>query len=191
MISTPLTTSSSGFTLVETMVAIALIAVALTGPFTAVQIALRDSYIARDRLIAAELAQEAVEYIRSIRDNNYLQNRSWLYGFSDASRDGCYGATQQSGYYCTVDPTSGDFNSAGASAEAMKENTGTTTANLLYISTNGLYNQQGVGTTSRFKRLVRVYTVSTTEIMVVVHMTWTSGTKTYSSVLTHNLHDWI
>ncbi len=167
--------------------AISLIAVALTGPFTAVHVALRDSYVARDRLVASELAQEAVEYIRSIRDNNYLSNRSWIYGFNNTSRDGCYGTTQTG--YCAVDPTLGDFNTT---ATAMQEYTGTTTIPLLYISTNGLYNQQGIGTASRFKRLVRVYTTaSTNEIIVVVQMVWTSGTKTYTSVLVDTLHNWL
>lgn len=180
--STPL----PGFTLIETMVAISLIAIALTGPFTAVQIALRDSYIARDRLVASELAQEAMEYIRSIRDNNHLSNRSFVDGLSDAPRDGCYGVSQTG--YCIVDPTQGDFHTIAA---AMQEVSGTSTAGVLYISNNGMYNQQVLGTPSRFKRLVRVYTISATEVMVVVHMVWTSGTQSYSSVLVGNLQDWI
>lgn len=186
--------SAGGFTLVETMVAITLLATALTGPFVAVQNAVQSSYVARDQLVASQLAQEGMEYIRAIRDNNYFANRTWTDGLNGASRDACYGPATGAGGptgYCVVDPTQGDFHTT---SNAMTEVTGTSTAEVLYISANGLYNQQShLGTPSKFKRLVRVYTIpgSTTEIRVVVQVLWTTGTKAYSVMIVDNLHDWI
>lgn len=106
-----------GFTLVETLVAITVLALALVGPFSAVENSLFGSYVARDQLVAAALAQEGVEYIRSIRDNNYLNGRSWVDGFNGYSQ--CYSSSigvTPSGT-CTVDPTIGDFHNTATAME--------------------------------------------------------------------------
>lgn len=183
----------SGFTLIETMVAIAVLAIALTGPFVAVQTALNASYVARDQLVAASLAQEGMEYIRSVRDNNYLNNRStWMTGLSGLS---CYG-NNPSGY-CTIDPTRGDVNTAGAGScnsttgSAMTYCSSFSVVPMLYISSSNLYNQQSSGTASRFKRGVQIQVVSATEVRVSVTVSWTSAHQSYSVVVTDTLRDWI
>jgi prepilin-type N-terminal cleavage/methylation domain-containing protein len=175
-----------GFTLVETLVAISVLAIALVGPFVAVQNAVQGSYVARDQLIASQLAQEGVEYLRSIRDNNYHNGRTWLDGFDGAVRNGCYGEGPSG--YCTVDPTQGDFHTVAA---GMLEYEGTSTVPYLYVSGANLYNQQGSGSATKFKRLVQVHTISATEIRITVYVIWTTGTRSYTVTVTDNLHDWI
>lgn len=56
------------FTIVETLVAISILAIALTGPLSIVAQSLRSSYFSRDQITAFYLAQEAVEHIRNQRD---------------------------------------------------------------------------------------------------------------------------
>lgn len=79
------------FTLVETLVAISILTIALTGPLAIIAQALRSSYFARDQITAYYLAQEAVEYIRNQRDYNGLQGVSapaaenWLQGVATDS----------------------------------------------------------------------------------------------------------
>src|SRR4051812_12452334 len=98
-----MTTRTKGFTLVETLVAILILTIAITGPYTLVQGVLRSSYIARDELVASALAQEAMEYVRYIRDSNYIYTahggtgRGWLYGLDGSTGPNCYT------YACTVD----------------------------------------------------------------------------------------
>lgn len=172
-----------GFTLVETMVAISLLAIALIGPYVAVQNAVQSSYVARDQLVASQLAQEGVEYVRWIRDNNYLNSRTWMDTLSTYS---CYGASPTN--YCTVDPTQGDIHSVPGAVAAFSA---TSTAGYLYISESGLYNQQSLGTESKFKRLVRVYTITGNEVKVVVQVLWSTGPRSYSVMVIDNLQDWI
>lgn len=191
--------TQQGFTLVETMVAVTILAFALVGPFFAVQTALTDSYIARDQLTAASLAQEGQEYIRSIRDNNYLAGRSsWLDGFNSTTqnRNRCYGtvASPTTGF-CTVDATLGDFHTAGSGA-SMQGYTSAQASSIpsLYQTASGIYNQQSTGTQTRFKRTVQLQEITTgpvTEIKVTVVVTWVSGSRTYSATVVNNLHDWI
>lgn len=157
----------TGFTLIETLVAVTVLAVSIVGPFYAVQSAITASASARDQLIASSLAQEGIEYIRSIRDNNYLAGRSWLSGL-DECRPGP----------CVVDPTQsvpGDIRSSVAP---------------LYLSANNIYNQQQSGTPTRFTRTVAITTVSATEIIITVTVSWT-GHMTRSVTVVDRLHDWL
>ncbi|MFA5942213.1 MAG: prepilin-type N-terminal cleavage/methylation domain-containing protein [Candidatus Paceibacterota bacterium] len=61
-----------GFTLVEALVAITIVTVTVSGSLFAANSALVASAISRDQLTASYLAQEGIEYVRLLRDNEYL-----------------------------------------------------------------------------------------------------------------------
>lgn len=63
---------NKGFTILETLVAIAIILIAITGPLDIIAQSLKASYYSRDEVVAFYLAQEAIEYARNKRDNNFL-----------------------------------------------------------------------------------------------------------------------
>lgn len=62
-----------GFTILETLVAIAILILAITAPLAIIAQALRSSYYARDQVTAYYLAQEAIEFLRNRRDNVGLE----------------------------------------------------------------------------------------------------------------------
>ena len=62
-----------GFTLIETLVAVALLSIAIVAPMTLTVQSLGTAYYARDQITAFYLAQEAIEALRSIRDGQILQ----------------------------------------------------------------------------------------------------------------------
>ena len=66
------TTHISGFTLVETLVAITIVTLAISGGITVAHSSIVAATSARDRLTASYLAQEGIEYVRMLRDNAYL-----------------------------------------------------------------------------------------------------------------------
>ncbi len=184
--------NKKGFTLVETMVAVTVLAIALVGPFTAVQHALSASYVARDELIASSLAQEGMEYVRSIRDNNYLNGRTWMDDLSTFTN--CFGINPSG--YCTVDPTRGDIHTDSTQNPAMVGYGNINNVPPLYLSTIGLYNQQNIGTKTRFTRSVRITCLggscaTATEVQVVVTVSWISARQSYSVTVTDNLRDWL
>ena len=171
----------AGFTLVETLVAVAILTIALSGPFFAIQQSLVASYVARDNLIAASLAQEAIEFIRSIRDDNYLYNlahpgspRSWLYGL-----DGSGGVDCQEPKMCAVDPGQNETDECAGTCAP------------LYESSGHVYNQQESGTVTRFTRSVSVEMISDHEALVTVSLTWKTGHLNESITLTTTLQDWL
>src|SRR6185436_5660312 len=78
--------SSKGFSIIETIVAIAILSVALAAPLTLAQRGLNSAVYARDQVAAFFLAQEAIEYVHNIRDNNNytkVNQAAWLSGLSN------------------------------------------------------------------------------------------------------------
>jgi hypothetical protein len=73
--------SKKGLTMVETLVAISILTIAVIGPLGIIAQALRTSYYTRDQMTAYYLAQEAIEYVRNLRDNQGI-NITQLYAAS-------------------------------------------------------------------------------------------------------------
>ena len=80
----------TGFTLVETLVAVAVLTAAIAGPMTLVQKSLSSARYAKDQTIANYLAGEAIEYVRSLRDENIYKGSSyWLSGLGECKDQVC------------------------------------------------------------------------------------------------------
>lgn len=76
-------TRQGGFTIVETLVAVMILAFAIIGPFALAAQSLRASYDARNELVATYLALEGIEIVHNIRDNNSgddatLDHTKWM-----------------------------------------------------------------------------------------------------------------
>ncbi len=188
------------FTLVETLVAIAILTISIVGPFQIAQGVLQQSYVVRDQLIAGGLAQEGMEYVREIRDSNYIYANHtatavpWLYGFDGSTFAGVV-STDCVANACVVDPSQNcslsNFATCGPTRTDIRSCGNTTCTGLfLYLSSLNIYNQQLSGTQTRFTRKVQLKIVSATETEVTVTVTWNNhGTKTV--VLTENLRNWL
>ncbi|MFA6519202.1 MAG: prepilin-type N-terminal cleavage/methylation domain-containing protein [Candidatus Paceibacterota bacterium] len=61
-----------GFTLIEAMIAVTILTLAVAGPLYTANSAIVASMIARDKLTASYLAQEGIEYVRAMRDYEFL-----------------------------------------------------------------------------------------------------------------------
>jgi prepilin-type N-terminal cleavage/methylation domain-containing protein len=87
-------TQIHGFTLVETLVAIAVLLIVIIGPISAAQKGIQQAYYANEQLSAVFLAQEAIEAVRQLRDDRALEawdNLSANIDTSDWSLSGCTG----------------------------------------------------------------------------------------------------
>jgi len=67
------TNNKTGLTLVETLVAVSILTIAVIGPLGIIAQALHTSYYTRDQMTAHYLAQEAIEYVRNLRDNKSIE----------------------------------------------------------------------------------------------------------------------
>ena len=189
----------SGFTLVETLVAVAILATSIVGPFVAIQTALKASFSARDQLVATMLAQEGIEYVRGVRDSNYLYNiknptlppRSWLSGVDNSAGSAvdCVDTVPTDGTprRCTLDPTSMTPVAQCASGGAGDCN------RLNYVPTLRIYTQATPSgyVPSAFTRTLTLSPVGTSEMQVTVVVTFTSNRQSYAVTLTERLAHWL
>lgn len=163
------------FTLVETLVAITVLVIAIVGPLYAIHRSVIASYAARDNLIATSLAQEAVEYVRSIRDTNYLSGRSWLTGL-----DACLNANG-----CVVDPGTGTITVCGAGASGCPT--------LALHPTTRLYTQNSGLPQTRFRRKILIEPVGSggTQVKVTVTVTWSTERVGYTATVVEHIYNWL
>lgn len=88
----------------ETLVAIAILLLSITGPMAFSQNGLRAAFYARDQVTAFYLAQDAIEFVKNRRDHNALDgNSNWLDGLVNNSGFPCGKRGPQLG--CLIDTT--------------------------------------------------------------------------------------
>lgn len=161
-----------GFTLVETLVAIAILMIAIVAPLYMLQQAITSANTARDQLIASSLAQEGIEYVYFVRDNNYLAGRSWLSGLT-----GCTGANG-----CTVDPYLSQISTCTSTCPKLG----------LYSAANtNIYTHSAFGVATRFTRTLTLQQVSANQLRATVTVQWTTSRATYNVQVVEDLYNWL
>ncbi len=153
--------NNCGFTLLETIVAVGLIMVG----FVAVLVLITTSlfYISniQDRLAAANLIAEGIEVVRNIRDNNWLQNRTWNSGLANGDYQTAYNSMSLSSY----------------------------NGSPLLLDSNGLYNYTS-GAATPYVRKISIANLSNYEIRIIATVTWQRRGITYSSSAEDHLFNW-
>jgi Tfp pilus assembly protein PilV len=167
------------FTLVETMVAVSIVTIAITGPLYQASKAYTNSVAARDQLVAIQLAQEGAEHIIAMRDDNYLYTlanpaapHTWLYGMSSC----------QSPSFCTVDLNQSAPFDIG------------TQLTPLYLNSNYLFTQQQALDSSKtiFSRKVQIITVAANrEVQVNVTVTWRNKQGSHTTTVVDYVTNWL
>jgi len=168
-----------GFTLLESIIAIAILLLSITAATTAVQTALSSSIFAKHQVISFFLAQEAVEYIKNTRDNNILQGQNWLNGYA-SSGSSCF-----FGNVCTVDATlsSGAFTFCSG---------GSGSCPLLRQSQSApyLYGYNGSWAPTGYRREIVLSQVNANEITAIVNVTFTKGTVSKTITVRESIFNW-
>lgn len=138
-----------GFSLLETTIAIAILVTAVVGPLTLASSSIKASSLAKNNLIAANLAQEGVELIKNRRANNIFGGQGWLSGF-----DSCFGASG-----CTIDAVTFEVGPCGASCPKLN------------IDESGLHSYSD-GTPTMFTRKINIESVSASEVKIKSSVMW-------------------
>lgn len=163
----------TGFTLVETLVAITILLIVITGPMTISMSTARSTSFASEQVTAFFLAQEGAEIAQKLRDEELLPalpGPGWN-DFADTSGTYllCFAITG-----CGLELNTDD----DASPKAVKNCAGG--ACKLYYESGGLrsrYTHQSVGTESTpFTRTITFTQVTPSDVKVVSSVTWRTGT---------------
>lgn len=163
--------TQSGFTIVETLVAITILMIAIAGPLSIASKSLNAALVARNQLIASYLAQESMEVIKNIRDNSLANGQPFLAGFTAGS---C-----TSGQPCNASAVDSPKIVSGAAS--------------LNRNTSNQYTR-GAGTYTGFTRrfyLTQVQVPPFEEYRVTVEVDWNEGTVPYQVRVTSALADTI
>ncbi|MCK5021639.1 MAG: prepilin-type N-terminal cleavage/methylation domain-containing protein [Candidatus Pacebacteria bacterium] len=161
-----------GFTLIETFVAISILLIAITGPLYLVTRGLAISKVAKGQITAMFLAQEAVEYIRNVRDENILNGVSWTVNLENCLIEG---------QKCRIDSTNPDIEtiSCGGSECLVLE----------YNPASHQYNYDGEQ--SLFRRDIELIQIpGDKEIEIVVDMYWNEGPLEHQFTIREHLLNW-
>lgn len=178
-ISTESSVQSRGMTLIETLVAIVILTVAIVAPMSLTLQSLSASYYARDQVVAFNLAQEAIESVRAIRDGNIL--RVALNGESVSLLDGI-----------TIGgPFTIDTRKTNEPDKGITSCTGTCPV----LQTDGdLYGYEAGWDETPYTRTVNVEYVDAQqdEIRIGVEVSWDAGTAQRRTITIYeNLHRWV
>lgn len=172
--------TNRGFTLLETMVAIFILVLSITGPMVFAQSGLRAAFLARDQVTAFFLAQDAIETIKNIRDENGLQGDPWL---SDICVDSSTGPC-----VIKIDTTV---------ADPVAETCLGGTCPPLYLDPDAryVYDTGSPNVPSRFTRTIYVKELDAggREAQLIVVVEWDSNVRVGNSriIVQENIYNWI
>lgn len=172
---------NKGFTIIESLVAVAILSVAIMGALSAVQSGLSSYIYSKDQVTAFYLAQEAYEQIRNLRDQNKLSSQSWLSGFAGGSSDPCY-----FGKTCVVS----SLNFSGSSDGLGECSAAGNCAYLRQDAASGVYGYDTSWPLTPFRREVSLSSINSDEIAVNVVVYWKKGTVNRQFKIKGNLHNW-
>ncbi len=155
--------SRSGQLLVESLIAVSLLVIGLFGIFSLLSRSLSLNRLAADSYVATYLAAEGIEVARNILDANAIQKKAWNDGFSNGDYEVEYNSV-------SLTPNQDRF--------------------LAFSPTTDLYSYSG-NLKTRFKRVVRIFLVSSNEIRVNSIVNWTTlGSGSYQVNLEDHFMNW-
>ncbi|HEY4515244.1 MAG TPA: prepilin-type N-terminal cleavage/methylation domain-containing protein [Candidatus Paceibacterota bacterium] len=182
--------TKSGFTLLETLVAIAILMISIASAFSLAPEGISGARFAKNQTVATYLAQEALEVAHNLRDNSMLFSPnqadplSWLGGLSQCIDK-----------LCTVNPITLELNLCSGSCPPVKIITGVDGS---YTYGNGtIFDFDPNPRNSIFTRTVTVKNKMNstigrddTEAKITVKVTWKEGIITKSTEISTELFDW-
>ena len=146
-----------GFSIIESLIAISIMSAGLVGVILIIQEvgAYGSNYIFN--LTAAYLAQEGIEVVRNIRDNNVISGNNWTNGITLNASD--YRLDYRSNKFPDDSNCPSGYN---------------------YLDISGGFYKCSNNSSSTFQRLITVTSVAAEELKVKVEVSWLRKGKDYS-----------
>src|SRR3989344_509400 len=183
--------SSSGFTLVETLVAVSIFTVSTLGLMVFLGKSMADTGYAKKKTTAAYLAQEGIEYIRNLRDTHILYSSTssdagWnsfvakILSGSCQNSNGCYFNVDNINYSDSSQPIIDmTLTAFGSSRTPFPYNSAT------------VKDGETFGANSGFIRKIYIVQTSADEMKVSSTVYWTQGSGSYNMTFSQNLLKWV
>jgi len=182
-----------GFTLIETLIAVLLLATAIAGPLTIASKGLTATVVAKNQFTAFYLAQDAMEQVRFLRDSACL--------VATPGADGC----PQANWLSALGPCTSTDGTASCTIDSLQDPAinppiacGATCPTLYYHTTNKYftYDTNQSLTKERFVRSIRIQHdpagPNPNEAIVTVTVSWsaTPGATRAPVTVRENIFRW-
>jgi prepilin-type N-terminal cleavage/methylation domain-containing protein len=158
--------NKKAFTLIEVIVSVAIITTAFIALITLISFSISSFAISKTKITAFGLAQEGLEIVRSIRDNNWLNYKRTAVDW----RDGIVTGDHLVQYNVNALL---EFNNIP-----------------LKIDNTGFY-QYDNGTNTSFYRKITISDIDENQFRVVVSIEWSEKGKNYSMSAESRLYNWL
>lgn len=161
---------NKGFSIIEVLVAISVILISFTAALNLINRSMAFHDLAYSRLVASYLAQEGIEIVRNIRDNNFIVNqpdRPWDYGLEPGE------------YRVQYD----DLSLESYIEEPLNLDT-----------TTGLYNYEPSSPTNvptRYTRKIVIEKISNNHIRVQSIVSWSNRGGNFQIIVEDHLYNWL
>ena len=163
-----------GFTIIELIITIAILLFGIIGVYGAFFPAVSLAYNISNRLTAANLAQEGMEIVRNMRDNNFIAAPAvnWSMGLLDCETG------------CQADYKTGTLLEGQANQLSIFDPN-----NFLKITADGLYGYDS-GADTIFKRQITIHQESTDVLKVTTLVTWDYNGQAFNFEVDGYLYNW-
>ncbi len=159
--------NQKGFTLVETLVSLAIFTSAVVGMIVITSQGINDTVYAKNKLVATALSQEGIEIVRNIRDSALLTNST------DGWNDFLSALTPCMSGMCDINPLYEDLGSVDiVSCPAQDDcrlKRDTTLGDPAY------YLNQGSGDDSPFSRTIQINGIDADSVEIISTVSWIQG----------------
>lgn len=162
-----------GFTIIEIIITISFLSFAIIGIYSAFAPSLRLSRVVSAKFIGVYLAQEGLEVVRNLRDNNFLAQNSWSKGLLDCQLG------------CQL-----DYKTGTALENQANKLRAYDPSEFLKLGSNNLYSYDA-GQTTIYQRKVTITSESGTDTLkVAVKVTWSDAGIPYQFEAAGYLYNW-
>lgn len=181
----------------ESILAVGLVMSVIIGSITMGIYVTRLGRSSDNKIVALNLAREGIEYVRNVRDSNWLKESEGIenietgvvYNWNDSLAEGNYILNQ----YLDTDVEGNDiWVSELTSSNPLDDCKGSDC--LLMITTIGIYNHESGGTPTNFSRVINITekmdTDSSDYLNVVSKVHWLENGQPKDFTLEENLYDW-
>lgn len=178
-----------GFTLIETLVALAIFSISIIGMMTVLSSGLTDTISAKNKLTATFLAQEGIEYMRNLRDTYVLYDGT-VTGWSEFLSDPAYSSCGDDRVcFFNDEDLWNHYNEPYMPIKTLliKKCEENVCPFLYYNESSGKYNSLFSGTKTSFVREIRLRKIGEGETKVISTVKW-GNNKSIS--LSESLFNW-
>jgi prepilin-type N-terminal cleavage/methylation domain-containing protein len=165
-----------GYSLVEVLVATAILLIATVGPLTIAAKGIQTAQFAREQATATFLAQEGVEAVVALRNSSIIQalddgdlSTSWDWQTGTPGIDRCFPARGISNG-CNM-----DFNNANVANPIRACNAPANCALRYDVTTNIPYTANGSGAASPYMRVITLENTGPKEVRITSTVYWDSS----------------